>query len=162
MKLFLSLLSLLALAAASIDVFYQQPPDSKDSKPSRLARVSFDPSTSTSTLDSFTPPEYKEQEEEQEEGLVAVGLYVDGRWTSSLTTGQQMRLESLSLIIHLDQNSQPFHVDVDSSSNSNSQETGRVQVVPVVQTQGTTISPQLSAPVEAREEEVPEKTLLQR
>ena len=155
MKLFsfllVSALSGVVASAASIDIFVQQP---SDSKPSKLARVSFDPSTLQATFDSFTPPENKG---EQGDSLVSVGLFVDGgRWTSSLAAVSQ--LASSPLIIHLDQNSQPFHVDVDGSSSSvTGRQTAKVQVVQLART----VSPQLSAPVEHREEEVPEKSLLQ-
>ncbi|KAG5302015.1 hypothetical protein I7I48_02214 [Histoplasma ohiense] len=142
---FLSLLSLSLSAFASAsapplsaDIFYW-PLSSSTSKPIRLAKISYDPSTLTHTIDSYTPPQLQNiasNNTDAQADLVRIGLYTNpnlsdtesssGSSGSSSSSSQKEQwvgtISSLSLFantpqtltLHLDQNNHVYHAAISS------------------------------------------------
>ncbi|EDN11226.1 hypothetical protein I7I51_03070 [Histoplasma capsulatum] len=136
---FLSLLSLSVSAFTSAsapplsaDIFYW-PLSSSTSKRIRLAKISYDPSTLTHTIDSYTPPQPQNvasNNVDAQADLVRIGLYTNPNLSdtesSSGSSSQKKQwvgtISSLSLFantpqtltLHLDQNNHVYHAAISS------------------------------------------------
>lgn len=161
--LLLSLLSALAAASSplSTDIFYWS---LSAAQPSRLAQVTYDPSTLQSTITAYSPP----SDVDANNDLLRVGLYTSGKqWVGSLSSFAQLSPahSKPTLILHLGPDNEPYHVSLSPSASSKQQEQPDVVVVrpdPVATPRPQLNKPKLVTPGSRGPEEVEEKTLFQR
>ena len=161
--LVLSLLSALAAASSplSTDIFYWS---LSAIQPSRLAQVTYDPSTLQSTITAYTPP----SDVDANNDLLRIGLYTsDKQWVGSLSSLVQLSPthSTPTMTLHLGPDNQPYHVSLSPSTSSKQQ--GQPNVVVVRSDRAAAPSPHLNKPVVVTPgsrgpEEVQEKTLFQR
>ncbi|EGC45525.1 conserved hypothetical protein [Histoplasma capsulatum var. duboisii H88] len=139
---FLSLLSLslsaftsasasASAAPLSADIFYW-PLSSSTSKPIRLAKISYDPSTLTHTVDSYTPPQPQNVASnniDAQADLVRIGLYTNPnlsdtesssgssqkeQWVGTISSLSLFANTPQTLTLHLDQNDHVYHAAISS------------------------------------------------
>ncbi|EEH39021.1 hypothetical protein PAAG_01483 [Paracoccidioides lutzii Pb01] len=133
-------LSLSALASASpsassslsADIFYWPLSSSSlsPSKPSRLAKISYDPTTLQSTIDSYTPPQPVNTNDnfDRQADLLRIGLYItsindddsptkkDKQWVGTLSSPSIFANTQQTLTLHLDHNNHVYHASMSSSA----------------------------------------------
>jgi len=160
-------------------------------EPSLLARISYDPSTLESQVVSYTPPDaatrVRLRDEEGEEDLVRIGLFVDTtpandakRWVGSLTSWSSLVAvgnlkkkgsdndngENSSLLLHLGPSEELYHVSL-SRTQSSSPSSASVPVAVDFARSEPGPRAQLNKPVVLGPdgkgpEEVPEKSFFQK
>lgn len=174
LSVILSLLSLLPCLVASsssssafshsVDILYW-PVISP--QPSSFARISYDPSSLNSQVESISPPK------DGVEDLARIGLYSSTGTGSKQWSGTLTSLESLShsaihqstLRLHLGPSGDIYHVSLSPYSSSSNNSTNTPNVVLVPNEQGP--RPQLNRPIVVgpdgkNTEEAPEKTFVQK
>ena len=147
----------------SVDVLYWPV---TSSQPSTFARISYDPTSLNSQVESVSPPK------DGVEDLIRIGLYTSSSTGSKQWSGTLTSLDSLlhtpdhqpTLRLHLGPSGDIYHVSLSLySSSTNSTDAPNVVLVP--NEQGP--RPQLNRPIVVRPdgettEEVPEKNVFQK
>lgn len=184
LQLILPILSLLALVVASSSPSSPFPPHPSaadilywplaSSQPSLLARVSYDPTSSSADVLSYSPP--KSTGSSGSEDFVRVGLYTSTPSDSKHWVGTLASVHSLvdgagskpTVQLHLGPQNEVYHVSVKFSSSLSS-ETSAAESEPVVELVPSTAGPRphLNRPIVVSPDgqgpqEVVEKTLFQK
>ena len=154
---------------ATADVFYW-PVSSPE--PSILARISYDPTTTTPDLLSYTPPNPASDADDQD--LIRVGLYTSTPEHSTQWIGTLTSLAVLSkpqnprvvIRLHLDSSNEIYHVSLTPTSASAASSTSPGPMIELVRSDAGP-RPQLNRPIivtpdGANPEEAVEKTLFQK
>lgn len=161
----LSLLFVFALADVSTDLFYWP---LGVSQPSVLARITYDPASSSSQMVSYHPPT-----DDARDSLIRVGLYTTTptnpkQWVGSLVSSSSLAGEDCrpTFRLHLGPADEVYHVSLAASSDTDAQvKADGPQVELVSSIPGS--QPRLNRPVVSRPdgqntEEVVEKSFLQK
>ncbi|EEH19654.1 hypothetical protein PABG_01913 [Paracoccidioides brasiliensis Pb03] len=119
-----------ASSSLSADIFYWPlSSSSSPSKPSRLAKISYNPTTLRSTIDSYTPPQPVNTNGnlDRQADLLRIGLYItsindnsptkkDKQWVGTLCSPSIFANTQQTLTLHLDHNNHVYHASISSSA----------------------------------------------